>query len=997
MTSRTHIAGAVRRALFAAAAASAVGFAPGAYAQQGPAPAASAPAAAAGEEGSLEDVVVTGSRIPQPNIEGVSPVAVISSQDVAVQGVTQVEDLINNLPQAFADQGGNVSNGSTGTATVNLRNLGATRTLVLMNGRRLPPGTPGGTAAAVAPDLNQIPAALIERVEVLTGGASGVYGSDAVAGVVNFIMKKDFEGVRIDTQYSFYQHNNNGSINDIVAGRGFATPKSNESDGGAIDATLILGSSIADGRGNATVYAGYRKIDPVLQSERDYSACALGTNAAGDAFTCSGSGTTGPGGQFQAYSPDLVAGPAFTVIDPQGSIRPYDSAADAYNFGPLNYFQRPDTRYTLGAFARYSLAENAELYTELSFHDDRTVAQIAPSGIFAALYETNCGNPLLSAAQVSTLCTAYGLGPTDDTTLLIGRRNIEGGGRQDDLRHTSYRGVVGVRGDFGGGWSYDVFGQYGTVVFAETYLNDFSITRSQRALFVETDPETGQPACRSAIDGSDPNCVPYNIWQAGGVTPDALGYLQTPGFQRGDTKQSVMGASLAGDLGQYGVQLPTANEGIGVAVGAEYRQESITLRTDEAFTTGDLSGQGGPTIGVSGSYNVKEYFAELRAPLVQGKPFASQLSTNLTYRYSDYSTGVTTDSYGAGLDWAPVDDIRFRASYQRAVRAPNIRELFSAQAVQLFDLDEDPCSGPTPAATAEQCALTGVTPGQYGTIVNNTAGQFNTLAGGNLNLDPEKADTYSFGFVLVPRFLDGFTFSLDYFDISLEDQIGVIPPTVSLDQCLATGDPTFCGNVQRGAAGTLWFDPAGYVVGTNTNTGTTETSGVDVEANYRFEPTNWGGFALNMVGTWLNEFVSEPVSGLGTYDCKGFYGSTCGTPLPEWRHKLRATWTAPFGLDLSLTWRYLTGVDIDTSSQNALLAGGFDEVDKRLKAQSYFDLAAAYTFQEKYTARLGVNNVLDEDPPLSSQVGSGFGNGNTYPQVYDALGRYVFVGLSASF
>jgi outer membrane receptor protein involved in Fe transport len=238
MTSRTHIAGAVRRVLFAAAAASAVGLAPSAYAQEAQAPAEG--------DATLEDVVVTGSRIPQPNIEGVSPVSVITGQDVAVQGVTQVEDLINNLPQAFADQGGNVSNGSTGTATVNLRNLGATRTLVLMNGRRLPPGTPGGTDASIAPDLNQIPAALIERVEVLTGGASAVYGSDAVAGVVNFIMKKDFEGVRIDTQYSFYQHNNDSSIGDVVAGRGFATPKSNETDGGAIDATLILGTGLGD-------------------------------------------------------------------------------------------------------------------------------------------------------------------------------------------------------------------------------------------------------------------------------------------------------------------------------------------------------------------------------------------------------------------------------------------------------------------------------------------------------------------------------------------------------------------------------------------------------------------------------------------------------------------------------------------------------------------------------------------------------------------------------
>lgn len=987
-----QITRAVRRALWLAAVGT-LGLSASAHAQE-------QDAAAAGGS-SLEDVVVTGSRIPQPNLESVSPVSVIGSEEVSVRGVTRVEDLVNNLPQAFADQGGNVSNGATGTATVNLRNLGPTRTLVLMNGRRLPIGTPGGTDSAVAPDLNQIPAALIDRVEVLTGGASAVYGSDAVAGVVNFIMKKDFEGVRLDSQYSFYQHDNSNGLADVVRQRGFATPSGNESDGGAIDATLTMGTGIADGKGNVTVYAGYRKIDAVRQSERDYSACTVGANEAG--FVCSGSGTTGPGGQFQAFSPDGIAGNAYTVGDASGTFIPYETARDAFNFGPYNYFQRPDTRYTLGAFAHYDIAPKAQLYAELSFHDDRTVAQIAPSGLFAALYQTNCDNPLLSASQVSALCGAYGLGPTDTTTLLIGRRNVEGGGRQDDLRHTSYRGVVGVKGEIADGWNYDVFGQYGTVVFSETYFNDFSIVRGQRALLVGRDPESGAPVCQSVLDGSDPNCVPYNIWSLGGVTQDSLNYVSTPGFQRGDTQQSVMGATLAGDLGKYGVKLPTAEEGLGIAVGTEYRQESLTLRTDAAFTTGDLSGQGGPTIGVSGNYNVKEYFAEARLPLVQGKTGAQQLALNASYRYSDYSTGVSTNSFGGGLDWAPLQDVRLRASYQRAVRAPNIRELFAANAVQLFDLGAgangqfDPCAGANPAATAEQCALTGVTPAQYGNITDNPAGQFNTLAGGNLQLKPEKADTYSAGVVFTPTFLDGFTLSVDLFNIKLEDQIGTVPPSVSLNQCLTTGDPTFCANIRRGAAGTLWFDPAGYVVGTNQNTGTTKTNGIDTEANYRFEMPSLGALSLNLVGTYLKKFEQEPVVGLGRYDCAGFYGSTCGTPLPKWRHKLRATWTTPIDLDVSLTWRFIKSVDIDATSSDPLLTASFAEVDRSLGNQSYIDLSAGYTFMKAYSVRVGINNVLDKDPPISSAVGAGFGNGNTYPQVYDALGRYGFVSLTASF
>src|SRR5262245_59855323 len=311
------------------------------------------------EETELGAVVVTGSRIPQPNLTSISPVTSVSNEEVKLAGVTRVEDLVNNLPQAFADFGGDLSNGATGAATVNLRNLGAQRTLVLINSRRLMPGDPTQNGNAT-PDLNQVPAALVDRVEVLTGGASAVYGADAVAGVVNFIMNDHFEGVRLDAQYSLYQHNNNNEVGDIVEARGFETPDSNVTDGYTRDFTFIMGMNTGDGRGNATVYVGYRTLDALLQAERDFSSCSL---ASGDNFTCVGSGTTSPS-RLQALNQTTGANAGSFVTNPDGTLHPYVAANDAYNFAPANYYQRPDDRYTAGLFAHYDANDHVQAYSE---------------------------------------------------------------------------------------------------------------------------------------------------------------------------------------------------------------------------------------------------------------------------------------------------------------------------------------------------------------------------------------------------------------------------------------------------------------------------------------------------------------------------------------------------------------------------------------------------------------------------------------------------------
>ena len=976
-------------------------------------------------QGGDENIVITGSRIPQPNLTATSPVTVVNSQEVRLTGTTRTEDLINSLPQAFAAQGANIANGSTGTANLNLRGLGSDRTLVLVNGRRLVPGSPNQATAAA--DINIIPAAMIDRVDVLTGGASSVYGADAVAGVVNFIMDTDFEGIRLDTQYSFYQHENGtrDTVRAALDARGFGYPTGNVADGGTWDISLAIGAGFDDGRGHVTAYAGYRNINAVLQGKRDYSSCALsgaGLNATLTEFSCGGSATSNETSFFiRNFTGVGRAGPNRTIVP--GTL--------PYNFGPLNHFQRPDERYVAGMFAEYEISQALQPYMEFMFMDDRTVAQIAPSGNFFNTTTINCDNPLLGASQRAVFCAPTNLvgfnaalvdnpaTPLDERATIFnpsnpggaqfqrgilypGRRNVEGGGRQDTLQHVTFRVVAGMRGDLSSAWSYDGYYSFGRVNFSETYLNDFSVTRLGRALDVIDNPATAgvDPVCRSTLDGTDPNCVPYDIFTTnpGAVTQAALGYLQTPGFARGFTEETVAGASLTGSLGEYGLQFPWANSGVGVALGAEYRKEALSVNYDTAFQTGDLAGQGAASLDIAGNFDVREVFAEARIPIIE-ESFLHELSLEVGYRYSDYQVdgggSFSTDTYKIAGFFAPIPDVRFRGGYNRAVRAPNINELFAPQRVALNG-STDPCAGAAVGGlvngfTAAQCARTGVTAAQFGNITPNPAEQYNGFIGGNPNLDPEIADTYTLGVVIQPRFIPRLALTVDWFDIEVRNAIQQIGQDTTLEQCITTGDPTFCNLIVRApGSGSLWAGQQGFVIDTTQNIGGISTRGVDIGASYNLEfgPGNLG---LNFVGTWLDELITDPGVPNTAFDCVGEFGNVCGIPSPEWRHTARVTYTLPNGIGITTRWRHFGSVVNDS--------GDVRPGNDALPSVDYLDLALSFRVGDHYNFRLGVNNLLDRDPPINgSQVcPAGPCNGNTWAQVYDALGRYIFAGVTLDF
>jgi iron complex outermembrane recepter protein len=1043
----------------------AVGIATPAFAQDNQQPQAGPVEGTTAEDD--QAIVITGSRIPQPNLTATSPVTVVNSEEIRLQGTTRTEDLINSLPQAFAGQGGNLANGASGTATVDLRGLGPDRTLVLINGRRLVPGDP----ALPNPDINVIPSTIVDRIDVLTGGASSVYGADAVAGVVNFIMDTNFEGVRFDAQYSFYQHNNRledsqyPGLIDGPAGlraRGFGFPQGSVADGGTYDLSIAIGAGFDDNRGHVVAYAGYRKLNAVTQGRRDYSACASQARTPAQVTAngarladCGGSATSANGTivLFDDFGPPTGITSTLFQIGPNRTLIP---GFTPYNFAPTNYFQRPDERYTLGAFANYEISPALRPYLEVMFMDDRTVAQIAPSGDFGNTLSINCGapgaptvnapgvgNPLLSAQQRSLLCDSVNLvtaiTPTgfplvasqspgapliffDPTTGLpynrgfaqILRRNVEGGGRRDDLQHTNYRIVAGMRGDLNDVWSYDAYYQFAQTNFAETYTNDFSVTRLTRALDVVDNPNTPgvDPVCRSFLDGTDRACIPYDIFATGQIQPGSpiLTYLQTPGFQRGTNQQTIASASLTGNLGGWGIKFPWAETGVGIALGVEYRKESLELLTDAAFSllpSSDLAGQGAPTLTTRGEFDVREAFTEVRIPIVEDS-FIYNLSLEAGYRYSDYNIGtrsVSTDTYKVGLDFSPIRDIRFRATYNRAVRAPNIQELFAPERVVLNG-NGDPCSGGAPAASLAACQAMGVSAGQYGNIQPNPAGQYNGQVGGVPTLDPEIADTYTVGIVLQPRFIPRLAITVDYFNIEIADAIQQFGQDAILATCQA--QPTnaaICGLVHRDASGSLWRTSDGYVIDKVTNIGSFSTRGIDVGASYSMELGGIGGLSFSLVGTWLDRLeIDNGISEV--YDCAGYYGPTCGTPSPEWRHKLRVSYTNPSGIGLSAQWRYFAGVDVENLNPSSTLNQPFAPLNEHIPSQSYIDLTLTARIGDHYNFRLGVNNIFDRAPPI---IGANGGNtvinacpgvvcsGNTFPNVYDAMGRYIFAGVTLDF
>ena len=965
----------------------------------------------------VEEVVVTGTRIADPNVTSSSQITSIDGEELLVRGITRVEDYLNDLPQISPGQSITNSNGASGTATANLRNLGCSRTLVLMNGRRMVSGTTGGGNCA---DLNTVPTLLLDKVEVLTGGASSVYGSDAVAGVVNFILDDEFVGMKSSFYHGFYQHkNDNKSLRDLVASYDYALAPKDVTTGDTEKVSVAFGGEIDGGKGHITAFMEHTDTKPILQGEYDISACALRSGFSG----CGGSSTIPPGrwadfggynaGGFVNVDP-TITGVDFKVLGNEFVPR----AGQAYNYNPTNFFQRPDDRFNSGFFGKYEVSDNAEVYVDMTYMKSESNAQIAYSGTFGNITSLPCYNAFLSEQQYNAACGdwtgmggdhapdfasgAAALAYLANLDLAVGdgsilgykaplyslKRNVEGNPRQSIFAYKSFTQTVGVRGDINDNWSYDAYYQTSNVVYNNEYRNDLSVTAINRAVDVVS--VNGVPTCVSALNGTDSTCVPYNLFQGGlpgdqgiqGVLDggqELQSYIANSTYINGDGEQTTFTAYVTGDTGY---SIPGAPGNVSVVAGFESRELSSDFRPDLPSRTGDRSGSGGATLPLGGTYDVDEFFVEL------GIPVTDTVSMDAGFRSADYSTGNDTTAMKLGAFWTVNDKVSVRGSFQTSQRHANLAELYQGIGQGLVDLDYDPCgidpdTGAAPIATQAQCENTGLPANLYGTDLKSPADQYNIQTGGNPNVNPEESESITIGVVLNP--MDGLTLTVDYFDITVEDGIGTVSPKTALDKCIETGAAAFCNLINRNPVnGSLWLT-GGYISAQITNISEEQTSGIDVIFDYSVD-TNWGPLVVSGVTTLLDSYDIIELPGEAAIGCSGNWGGSCGkNPMPEVMGSYTVGLTTEFDTDVILGVRYLG----ETDDLNA------NDID--FDAYTYLDATAIYSVNDNMSVTLGVSNLLDKEPGYTSDAGTAPGNGNTFPGYFDAFGRHIHLSINYSY
>lgn len=901
------------------------------------------------------DVVVTGSRIARPDLEASSPVAVLTADSLKAQNTVTVEQLLQVNPQFVPGEGSASNNPGDGAATIDLRGLGSNRTLVLIDGKRVPAYDTTGSV-----DVNQIPTALIKRIDILTGGASAVYGSDAVAGVVNFILDDRFTGLRGDASTQITQYG----------------------DGPIYDASLTAGVKLGN-RGNLVATGGYSKRGTVTFGDRPLNSTALDSS---DLVSSGGSSNTVP----TAFD----TGNGRLQVQPDGTLSPNVAL---YNFSPVNYVQIPIERYNGMALARYQIADGIELYGRANYQHTNSVTNLASTATAGFTFNIDPTNPFLTPAERTAF---FGPGATindgsgvaaDPTaragTSVIGirRRIVETGGRTEIHKTESYQFVGGARGALGDTLHYDVFAQYGRVTRNEVLENDLSYTALAQALDVVAGP-TG-PRCFDPSNG----CVPLNLFTTAAIPANQLAFVLRNATQNTVSSQFVAGANVSGDVGF--LQSPFASRPAAISIGGEYRREKAVTTVDPLFASGDLIyyGQGQ---NIAGRYDVKEGYVELKAPLVQDHRFIQALDVEGGFRYSDYSTVGSVYTYKGGGDYSPFDGLRFRGIYQRAVRAPAIFELFSPVVAGTGSLNNDPCAGTNvPAATAAICVAQGAPQGRIGSIPAPISGQINIFSGGNPNLDAEKTDTYTLGAVVNPRRFRNFSFSVDYYNIRIANAISSVSPAALVNQCFnvdRSATSTACRSIVRNTldgslSGNIRFGvPA--VLG---NIAQIKTDGIDVSASYHGGSTDGFSYGLSFSGTYVNSYQTQSDPTAPAYQCAGTFGGACNLePISKWKHV--ADLNLGFGGISFLTrWRLQGAVHEDVQT---------DILKSRIPSYSYFDETIGFAVNDRFDLRLGIQNALDKKPPIiGDTVGADANAGSTFPNSYDVIGRSYFVSLTAKY
>ena len=953
-------------------------------------------------EQATDEIIVTGSRIKRPDFDTPNPVVSIGSDQIEASGTTNLTDFLTGYPAlqgsstSSDNSGSGAGIGATGLNLLNLRNLGTDRTLVLVDGRRHVAGVPGSQAI----DINTIPSDLVERVDILTGGASAIYGADGVSGVVNFVMKNDFEGLTARGQAGISQYGDAGQ-------RLFA---------------ITAGTNFADDRGNVAVAYEYGAEDRLQNKDRRR---LRGSNQVGfflnpddpenfsgyDGPSDNGIPDNVPLNDIRYFDTNREGGidvdfdgfPDF-FVGPNGQVVAYDGG----NFVP-DFYQQGGNATLVSDYGNDLLPDNRRHVVNLLGHFDVTDSiTVFAEGKYAKTKSFSLGQPSFDYYLYVPFDNAFlpaevaAVAPFGD--VLLNRDNFDFGQRGEDINRETMRGVLGVRGDLTENANFEVSYVYGETKVRNKYIGNTVTDRFYAALDAVIDPATGQPTCRINLDptafpfqpfnytrdGADADgffairtfqpgaCVPINLFGEGAPSQAALDFITVDTIDRSKLSQQVLSGSLAGDFGNL-FSFPGGGN-LGFALGAEYRKEKSSFNPD------DLAAQGltfTNSLAVdAGKFDVKEAFAELRAPLLRDQPFAYRLEVGAAIRFSDYSTIGNTTTWKVDGAYAPIRDVRFTGTYSQAVRAPNIGELFSGNS-QTFEFITDPCNvnqiqnGSEFRAANCTALLTslGADPATYRDFRSTNIPGFQ---GGNPALTEETARTWTVGTILQPRFIPGLTFRADWYDIKLKGAINTVAPEEVAQLCVdqASLDNVFCDSIirQNGAAATA--DP-GNIISFNVgpeNVAQFRTAGLDVNMNYRLRTARAGTFSLNVIGNYLNrlEFVGTP--GAPVTDERGTAFA------PKYTANADLTWkVGRFTLNYGLQWFAKTA-----RFSNQELENNTDIVDdefKYLKELWKHDIYAKVEVTKRYEFYGGINNLFSQKPDIGT---------NTYP--VSSIGRYFYAG-----
>lgn len=959
---------------------------------------------------SIQEVIVTGTRITVPGAVSSSPILSIGVDEIQLQQATEIEQVLRDLPVTAIGDGSNVNNGSAGAATLNLRGLGAQRNLILIDGKRVTPYNYDGRV-----DTSIIPTALIERVDIVTGGASAVYGSDAIAGAVNFVMKRDFEGVDISTDFSQFD----------------------EGDGDLRSASMVMGANVANGRGNIVVGLNWTDREAVMLGDRPLGRLGIET-ASGAGYEqflrgeealpapagCGGPNSVQSGGSTTTL-PTRIAiagGGSIGQFRDDGSI---GSNCSVFNFNPYNYYQTPLERFGGMVMGHFEVNEHAEAYARFGYTSTKVRTQVAASGIFGSAFWTPLSNPYISASAQTTLIDAYNAGrmganpvvatggdfpnwrdvnnngvvdAEDDVLITYSRRTVEFGERSTTYDNNTYSMLIGVRGQLIGDWDYDVFGQYGEAKRSNVSAGYTNVTAAADAIEAIMGPN-GEPVCRSG----NPGCVPLNLFGGfGSITADMAAYSSASAIEQQVYEQKIVGASVTGPINA--VQLPWAASPLAMSFGVEYREEFGTATPDLCWQTQPascLGGAGGAILPIAGGFDVREVFGEVLMPIASDLPGVRSLDLEAGYRYADYDPSGANRTYKYGLSYKPADQLLFRVMKQRAARAPNVGELAAPNVTALDNALMDPCSVDNAAnitpTLRDLCIATGMSPGQVGVVNDLVSGQINSFQGTDLtNLPkPETADTLTVGLVWSPDFIpvvNNVLVSLDYYEIDITNVIDEFGAQEVLDNCYVAGNLDECAKIRR-IGGGLTLDGSGVETYT-TNLKYLRAEGVELGASFGVDIGRFGNlrFGVNVNKYLTHESQSSDVTPV--VDCVGVFGTNCGNgpqggPLPETRWLQRTTWN--YGdFTVSLLWRHLSSI-----KSAVPVFPAFQKID----SYDYFDLFGSWQFMEEGSLSLGISNLFEKDPPVvgNEAADTGSNSGNTFPQLYDALGRQIAVGLRFSF